>query len=93
MNAYGAASSGKKYFQPDVTHVRKLLEVMDASRTPVFYKGNIKPLFESNDLGGEELNRWREDFPLSYRDGSPIPAVVRRQGRCEQYGWTKARGY
>ncbi len=89
----GAASSGKKYFQPDVTHIRKLLEVMDASGTPAFYKGNIKPLFESNDLGGDELNRWREDFPLSYRDGSPIPAVVRRQDRCEQYGWPKARGY
>src|SRR5262249_13179039 len=89
----GAASSGKKYFQPDAAHIRKLLEVMDATGTPVFYKGNIKPLLESGDLGGEALNRWREDFPLSYKGGSPIPAVVRRQDRCEQYGWTKARGY
>jgi hypothetical protein len=66
---------------------------MDVTGTPVFYKGNIQPLFESNDLGGAGMNRWREDFPVSYRDGRPVPAVVRRQARCEQYGWTKARGF
>ena len=89
----GAASAGRRFFQPDAAHIRSLLGVMDATATPVFYKGNLKPLFNSSDLAGEQLNRWREDFPTSYRDGRPIPAVLRRQARCEQYGWTKARGF
>src|SRR5206468_525002 len=88
----GAASAGRRTFQPDPAHVRNLLDVMDATGTPVFYKGNIKDLFKSSDLGSEERNRWREDFPVSYRDGRPIPAVVRRQVLCERYGWTRARG-
>ena len=88
----GAASYGRRYYQPDVGHVRKLLEVMDATGTPVFFKGNIKPLFDSHDLGSEELNRWREDFPAAYRDGRPIPAVVRRQILCVRHGWTRTQG-
>jgi protein gp37 len=88
----GAASHGRRYFQPEVPHIRNLLEVMDTTRTPVFYKGNLKPLFVSHELGSEELNRWREDFPGSYRDGSPIPAVMRRQEMCLRHGWTMARG-
>jgi len=87
----GAASAGRRCFQPDPTSVCNLLETMDATKTPVFYKGNIRPLFQSSDLGSKELNRWREDFPAAYRDGRPIPAVVRRQARCERYSWTKAR--
>src|SRR4051794_10055647 len=62
----GAASNGRQYFQPDAEHVRKLLLVMDGTGTPVFYKGNIRGLFEANDLGTDELNRWREDFPRCY---------------------------
>jgi protein gp37 len=89
----GAASSGKEYFQPAVAHVRNLLLRMDATATQVFFKGNIRPLFDAHDLGGSELNRWREDFPAGYRDGRPILAVVRRQARCAQYGWAKSRGY
>jgi hypothetical protein len=88
----GVASSGRRYFQPDAAHIRNLLEVMDATGTPVYYKGNIKPLFESCDLGSAGLNRWREDFPASYRDGLSIPAVMRRQTLCHRYGWTPARG-
>jgi protein gp37 len=88
----GAASSGRRYYQPEAAHVRRLLEVMDATGTPVFYKGNLRPLFAGHDFGSDELNRWREDFPRSYRDGRPIPAVVRRQALCEQRGWTPARG-
>lgn len=65
---------------------------MDTTGTPVFYKGNIKPLFNSHGFGSAELNRWREDFPVSYRDGRVIPAVVRRQVLCVQYSWTRARG-
>src|SRR5262249_25689679 len=89
----GAASAGRRLFQPDAGHIRRLLDVMDATATPGFYKGNLKPLFDGSDLGGEDVNRWREDFPASYRDGRPIPAVLRRQARCEQYGWTKSRGF
>jgi hypothetical protein len=85
----GAASHGRQYYQPDPEHIRKLLRVMDCTQTPVFYKGNIHGLFEHNDLGTEELNRWREDFPGTYRDGTPIPAVLRRDRMCEIHGWTR----
>lgn len=85
----GAASSGRKYYQPDPAHISKLLDVFDNTQTPVFFKGNIAGLFDDNDLGSDRLNRWREDFPMFYRDGAFIPAVARRQKRCEVFGWTK----
>ena len=88
----GAASAGPRYFQPNVSHVRNLLEVVDETETPLFYKGNIRTLFNTSDLSSEAFNRWREDFPVSYRDGRPIPAVLRRQTLCAQHGWTRARG-
>ena len=88
----GAASSGKHYFQPDPEHIGRLLTVMDASETPVFYKGNIRPLFEAQDFRSADLNRWREDFPIKYRDGTVIPAVIARQRNCEIYGWPLAKG-
>jgi protein gp37 len=87
----GAASNGRHYFQPNPEHIRKLLEVMDATGTPVFYKGNIRALFEQNDLGTAELNRWREDFPRRYRDGTEIPAVLRRDQMAETFGWPRSR--
>ncbi len=87
----GAASSGRRYFQPDPEHIRKLLLVMDTTGTPVFYKGNLRGLFDCNDLGSEELNRWREDIPGCYPDGTPIPAVMRRERMCDAYGWTRSR--
>ena len=40
-------------------------------------------------FGTAALNRWREDFPTTYRDGSPIPAVAERQKRCTARGWTR----
>lgn len=89
----GAASSGPRYFQPDAEIIKRLLVVLDATGTPVFYKGNIRPLFERNDLGTPELNRWREDFPESYRSGMPIAAVARRQALCRKHGWTPSRSY
>ncbi len=85
----GAASDGPRVFQPEPTHVANLLRVMDASHTPVFYKGNIEPLFEQHDFQDAALNRWREDFPARYRDGTEIPAVAERQKRCEEHGWTR----
>ncbi len=84
----GAASNGPKYFQPDADHVRRLLELMDATNTPVFFKGNIQATFQNNNLGSAELNRWREDFPRTYRNGETIPAVDSRQENCRKYGWT-----
>ena len=87
----GAASIGRQYFQPDPEHIRKLLTVMDSTNTPVFYKGNIAPMFENCDLGSDELNRWREDFPQRYRDGTAIPAVARRERMCAVHGWTPLR--
>jgi protein gp37 len=84
----GAASNGRAYFQPDPAHIVPLLNLADEAGTAVFYKGNIKPMFQANDLGSDRLNRWREDFPTRYRDGSPIQAVARRQEQCREYGWT-----
>src|SRR5690606_22833369 len=40
----GAASSGKKYHAPEETYVRKLVEVLDEFRVPVFFKGNLRSL-------------------------------------------------
>lgn len=93
----GAASSGPRYFQPKPEHVRDLLEVLDATRTPVFFKGNLAPTLDSHEYwmtiealqSRETLRRWREDFPTHYRDGSPIEAVERRQRECGKHGWTK----
>ena len=85
----GAASNGRRYFQPAPGHIHNLLTIMDETRTPVFYKGNIGPLFEAHNFGSENLNRWREDFPRTYRDGTPIPAVSERQKACEGFGWTR----
>lgn len=87
----GAASNGRKYFQPAAEHIGKLLDVVDSTGTPVFYKGNIKPLFKAHDFGTLELNRWREDFPTAYSDGAEIPAVTRRQKECRRLGWTISR--
>lgn len=48
----GAASNGKKKYQPNQTHVGNLLELLDAWQTPVFFKGNL------------EWDPHREGFPL-----------------------------
>ena len=88
----GAASSGRRYFQPDPDHICRLLTIMDETKTPVFYKGNIKPMFQGNDLGTSALNRWREDFPATYRDGQQIMAVIARQRNCERFGWARSVG-
>jgi protein gp37 len=47
----GAATNGREKFQPDPIDVQKLLTVLDATLTPVFFKGNL------------EWDSWREDFP------------------------------
>lgn len=77
----GAAMNNGRYYQPDPQHVTDLLNIFDASGTPVFFKGNIKATIK--DLGFE----WREDFPVAYRDGTEIPAVLRRQEMAKLNGW------
>ena len=66
----GAASSGPRYFQPDPDHIRNLLTLMDATGTPVFFKGNIKATIDAG-LGSAELDRWREDFPEPTATAAP----------------------
>ncbi len=47
----GAASNGRKIYQPEPTWVEGLLEILDEQRIPVFFKGNL------------QWDRWRGDFP------------------------------
>ena len=64
----GAASNGAKTYQPDPMTVRRVLTALggsthwsnpsqDTSPIPVFYKGNLKPLINSNNWA------WRQEFP------------------------------
>lgn len=86
----GAASNGRRYYQPEAAHVDRLLDVLDAQGVPTFYKGNIHPTFEAHDFGTAAKNRWREDFPVRAVGDvlGPAPAVVRRQRLARRYGWT-----
>ncbi len=85
----GAASHGRKTFQPNTDDVRDLLIKMDYTKTPVFFKGNLSPTFANVDLGLPELNRWREDFPTRCHC-NVIPAVEARQKRCRELGWPES---
>ena len=85
----GAASNGPREYQPAPAHVERLLRVLDVRPTAVFYKGNLRSLFRAHDNGDPGLNRWREDFPIRYRDGSEIAAVAERQKMCQKHGWTR----
>lgn len=51
----GAASNGKKTYQPEPVWVENLLTMFDEQKTPVFFKGNLK--------GNPAAAKWREDFP------------------------------
>lgn len=90
----GAASRGRQYFQPEWSHVANLLGIFDMAGTPVFYKGNIRPLIQRMvaSVGHDPaLWRWREDFPPAYRGQMTIiPAVARRQELCDARGWTRS---
>lgn len=55
----GAASNGHTKYQPDPVWVRNVLEVLDAFKVPVFYKGNLR--------GNEAITAWREEFPDTVR--------------------------
>jgi protein gp37 len=54
----GAASDGRKYFAPAEHDLRQLLDVLDALRVPVFFKGNM----HSSEFASEH---WREEFPAA----------------------------
>lgn len=47
----GAASKGRRVYQPDTDHVKGALRELDASGVPVFFKGNL------------DWEPWREEFP------------------------------
>lgn len=49
----GAASNGRKIYQPKVKWVQQLLNVLDTQQIPVFFKGNL------------DWVPWREDFPTT----------------------------
>ncbi len=48
----GAATDGRKEFQPESEWIEHVLHVLDAQDTKVFFKGNLK------------WSPWREEFPL-----------------------------
>lgn len=56
----GAASNGKQEFPPDMHNLIDLLDVLDAQRVPVFYKGNLRSLEFA-------ARNWREAFPPEHR--------------------------
>lgn len=47
----GAATNGRKTYQPERVWVEHVLKIMDTQGTPVFFKGNLK------------WSPWREEFP------------------------------
>jgi protein gp37 len=49
----GAATNGPRVYQPEAEWVQNLLDLFDAQKIPVFFKGNL------------EWPDWREDFPAS----------------------------
>lgn len=51
----GAATNGPKVYQIDPGVVQALLDVLDAQRVPVFFKGNLE--------GNAAAEPWREYFP------------------------------
>lgn len=50
----GAASNGSKLYQPEREWTQNLLDIFDAQKIPVFFKGNLE--WDSND--------WRDEFPV-----------------------------
>ena len=47
----GAASNGRKIYQPEPEWVQDLLNILDAQNVPVFFKGNL------------DWHDWRDNFP------------------------------
>ena len=53
----GAGTNGSTVYDPQETHVRNLLEVLDQQGVPVFFKGNLRRAAQRWGLA------WREEFP------------------------------
>lgn len=72
----GAATDGRKKFQPEHDHVQSLLDLFSLLDIPVFFKGNLEWAFR------------REDFPVvpGYDH-----AVRARQANAKARGWTLNR--
>ncbi len=60
----GAASNGRKKYQPDSKHVQRLLDVLDDQEVPVFFKGNL------------EWSPWREEFPAVMRRSEVVDQLA-----------------
>ncbi|MCC6616808.1 MAG: DUF5131 family protein [Anaerolineae bacterium] len=54
----GAATNGRREFQPEPAWIEHVLQVLDAHGTKIFFKGNLK------------WKPWREEFPLPFRSHS-----------------------
>jgi protein gp37 len=72
----GAGSSGRELYQPNLSHVSRILELVDHYKVPVFFKGNL-----AHD---PQIGQWREDFPIN---GIYYEAVVQRQLNALKFGW------
>lgn len=67
----GAATNGAVVYQPNPEYVRKLIEVLDRQKVPVFMKGNLR--------GNPAADPWREFFPNyvpSTWNEAPLPWEV-----------------
>lgn len=60
----GAASNGRKYYQPKAEWVQNLLDTLDAQNIPVFFKGNLDWL------------PWRESFPGDSYKPAALPTQL-----------------
>lgn len=70
----GAASNGKRLYQPETTWVRNLHALLDAQGIPVFHKGNLR----SNPA----VNPVREDFPARVARPTPEPEQLSLWGQA-----------
>ncbi len=52
----GAASNGRRVYQPDPSWVTQILQVFNSQHLPVFFKGNLS--------GNPAAQPWREEFPI-----------------------------
>lgn len=58
----GAASNGRKIYQPEPDWIQNLIDILDHQKIPIFFKGNL------------EWDDWRECFPQG--ETIKTPAVV-----------------
>lgn len=62
----GAASNGNRYYPPEESHVRNLIELLDDRGVSVFFKGNMKSLAWA-------AANWREEFPIQRAEVAEPP--------------------